>query len=177
MFFTPRELDSDRIRERHREIDFLAGVTSTNRSPDDTVRALVFTRLKEMVNAACKDVHEHVNKFIAHAATPGSRQKVSARGASLTLGHLYRSQAVLCKTANFIDVHLLTGNSHGFLAVPQYDQFVHIDKPLVAPGGIAMLRDVWDKYERETAEWGNWGISEFSREFPEGQEIHDPEAS
>ena len=54
------------------------------------------------------------------------------------------------------------------LPVPQYDQFAHIDKPLVTTAGIAALRDAWEAYERETDEWSNWGIKEFKFEFESG---------
>jgi hypothetical protein len=176
VFFIPRELDSDRLQERHEQIDFLAGVTAAHRSPDDTVRVVVFDRLGEMVNVACSDLHEHVNKSVAHAATPESRQRANAQSASLTLNHLYMAQAAICKAAAFLDLYLLTGSDHSLLAIPQYDQFAHIDKPLVTTEGVPTLREAWEKYGAETADWTDWGIDGFRREFPQEHENHDPQA-
>jgi hypothetical protein len=166
MVFTPPELDWERPQMRHEQIDFLSGVSAKHRSPDDIVSREVIEQLKEMVKKACNNIHIHVNQFIAHAATPESRHKVNAQNASITLGHLYNAQEAICKAATFLDLYLLTGHSHGLLAVPQYDHFAHVDKPLVTTEGIAMLRDAWEKYDAETTKWANWGIEEFGREFP-----------
>ena len=164
------ELDWERLQERHQQLDFLSGVSAEHRSPDDTVRTEVIERLKEMVGAACNDVRDHVDKFVAHAASPKSRRKVSPQGASVTLSHLYKAHAAICKAATFVDLYFLTGSSRGLLAVPQYDHFAHIEKPLVTTEGVATLRSVWEKYDAETAEWANWGIDGFCQEFPQGLE-------
>ena len=90
VYFIPEELDWDRLRDRHEQIDFLARVTPAHRSPDDTVCVAVIERLKNMVNTTCAEVHVHVNKFVAHAASPESRQTVNAdRNANHVEPHLH----------------------------------------------------------------------------------------
>jgi hypothetical protein len=150
---------------RHADIDALAGVAPENRCPEDAVRPEVMAHLKRKLLAACKDLHVHVDKFIAHAATPESRQAVAADTAAITLNHLYVAHEAICKVANFVDVYLLTGTSHGMLAVPQYNHFAYLDRPLVSREGISILRQTWDAYDKETHDWTLWGLEELRQEF------------
>ncbi len=102
---------------------------------------------------------------------------MNAQGASVTLSHLYKAHAAICRAATFLDLYFLTGSSRKLLAIPQYDHFAHIDKPLVTAEGIATLRDVWEKYDAETTEWANWGIEGYCQDFPQGKENPDPKAA
>jgi hypothetical protein len=166
-FCVPMELDSDRPRERHKQIDFLAGVAKECRSPEDVVRDAIFEHLKEMVDTACSGVRVVVDKFIAHAASPESRRTVSADDASVTFGHLHKAHEVICKAATFLDLYLLSGSSRHLLAFPTYNQFAYIDRPLVTAEGLTTLKTVWDEYGDETRKWAEWGIEGFRREFPQ----------
>ncbi len=163
-FFLPKELDCHLIEERHRQIDFFAGVSAEQRCPDDTVRPAVIECLKNKIVVACKDLRTHIDNFVAHAASPGSRQAVDADKIEITLNHLYGAHETICKVASFVSVHLLTGSSHNWLAIPQYDHLAYIDKPLVAHDRIRTLRETWDKYDKETCEWRLWGIEDLRRE-------------
>jgi hypothetical protein len=161
----PRELESNHLEERHAHINFLAGVSAERHAPDDGVGPVVMERLKEKVTYATKDLRVYVNKFLAHAATPGSRQVVEADNLRITLNRLYQAHKAICKVANFVSIYILGESSIGGLAHPIYDQFAYIDKPLVTAHGIAALRKVWDEYDKETHQWANWGIQEFQEEL------------
>ena len=156
VFSMPEELVWQRLKERHEEIDVLCGVAEKQRSPGDSVNPSVFDKLKDKIVGACQDIHDHVNKFIAHAATPGSRQSISADTTSITLKHLWQAHEAICRAANFIDVYLLTGSNHSFVPVPQYNHLAYIEKPLVDLARIRQLGDIWDKYEKETHHWQPW---------------------
>jgi len=176
--FVPIEIDSASSRDRHRQFDLLAGVDEKNRSPEDTVHASVFENLKRKVKGASKEVTVHVNKFIAHAATPGSREIVRADEAKITLGHLRTAHRCMCQTASFLDAFVLGNSAHTFLARPQFDQFKNIEKPLVAEKDIDALQKVWDEFEEECFRLGQWGLEDYKKEFgniqKEGKEPQTP---
>ena len=37
----------------------------------------------------------------------------------------------------------------------------YIDRPLVTTENIHYLDEVWKEYDKETHEWGNWGLDGF----------------
>jgi hypothetical protein len=117
------------------------------------------------VKGACKDVHFYVNKFVAHAATPQTRQAVNADNVAITLKQLWHAHEAICKVAAFVSVYLLTGTAYPFLPVPQYDQFAYIDRPLVGTENIPALREAWRSYEEETNKWSAWTVEEFLEEY------------
>lgn len=161
----PNSLDWLRVDERHRQIDRLAGVAKNKRSRKDAVRPECFGRLKKKLDV-CGKLSAYVDKFIAHAATPGSRALVKADELNITLGNLWEAHEAVCTVANFVDVYLLTGTSHGFLAVPQYNQFKYIDQPLIAKEVVARLHEVWHEYDLETHKWAAWGMAQFEAGKP-----------
>ena len=162
--YLPSELDVRGLKARHREIDVFAGVAPDKRGPGDTVRTEVFEKLKQKLMNASKDLHLHVDKFIAHAATFQSRQCAGADETRITLGHLYAAQDAICKVAGFVGTHFLTRSSHSMLPVPQYDHLAYIDKPLVTTDQIGAIQEAWHAYHRATHEWMAWGLDAFREE-------------
>lgn len=163
-FWVPHELDSDRVKQRHEQFDFLCGVSTAQRRPADAIRVEVLDYLMKKLKDKSEDVNLWVNKYIAHAATPVSRESAKADEVSLTLSHLWETHKVICQVSNFVDLYMLTNSGHGFLPVPQYNQFEFIDKPLVSSEGSEVLSQEWQEFHRETESWGSWGIKEFRQE-------------
>ncbi len=161
----PAELDSHSVRLRHEQIDTLSGVEAEQRAPNDTVRNEIFDCLIKKINDVSENIGLHVNKYIAHSATPESREYDNADDVKITLGHLWDVHKVICQVANFTDVYLLSRTNHSFLPVPQYDHFEHIDKPLVSTGGVEVLSKAWHEFHKETDSWGLWGIKELQKEI------------
>ena len=163
MFMVPQHLNWHRLEKRHKQIDRLSGADNSKRNPDDSICLECFVRLKKKLGV-CHEVRTYVNKFIAHAATPGSRASVNADDLTITLGHIWDAHEAICKVANFVSIYLLGGSSFGGLAIPQFDQFKYIDRPLVNAENIHNLRDEWERYDKETHKWGLWGLDEFEAE-------------
>lgn len=156
----------DRIRiglseSRHEHIDRLAGVGESDRSPDDQIPAAVFDTLIHRVTDACKDVSAHVDKFIAHSATPASRAVVNADELRLTLQHIEEAHRALCEVASFLVIYVLGDAMPGYLATPQYDQFQHIERPLVDKADIPKLDSLWLKLRDQYHDWSQWTMEEF----------------
>lgn len=169
-YFFPEHLAWERHEDRHGAIDTLAGVQPENRLQTDPVRPEVFDVLKKKIKDTCSNVSRHVNTFIAHAATPDSRGDVHPDEVAVTLGHLWDAHEAICKVVNFVSVHVLYGATYGGLPVPQYNQFKHIEKPLVAKQNVQQLVKVWQDYEHETQNWGLWSLDEFENEMKQFRE-------
>ncbi len=165
-YWVPHELVWERHEERHTQIDVFAGFSSDKRSPSDAVLPVVMERLKEKVRSVCEELRNHADMFVAHAASPGSRQAVNADAFNVTLDHLYKAHESIIQVANFVDSYFLGGGTHNPLAVPQYDHLAYIDHPLVTAESIAALHNVWDGYDKETHGWTQWGIAGFRQECP-----------
>lgn len=164
-YWIPSELDSHSVKIRHEHIDVLCGVKPELRKPSDVIASGIFEQLIARVKKASEEVNLHVNKYIAHAATPESRDYVKADEISVTLGHLWDAHKIICQTANFLDIHLLSRASHSFLPVPQYDHLEFIDRALVSSENVGVLSDAWHEFHRETDSWGQWGIKDLQKEM------------
>jgi len=161
----PDELCWFKHENRHERIDQLAGVQAQDRQPGDMVRKKVFDDLQRKVDGACEVVVEHVNKFIAHAATPESRATVGADEAGLTLNHLWQAHQHLCEVAGFLAIYLLGYSFPGPLPIPQYDQFKYIERPLIDASQVDKLQTLWRQIEKETQGWSNWDLDQYTKEF------------
>ena len=160
----PEELDWERHELRHQVIDRLACIDRKQRAPTDPIPPEVFGRLDKKMKDACRDVHNHVNKFVAHAASPESRVLVNADDNRVTLGQLWTAHETISKVANFVSIYILHGPGYGGLPIPQYDHLAHIERPLVSRDDVEKLAEEWRRYEEETQKWASWGLDEFDAE-------------
>ncbi len=141
-------------RHRHEVIDKLVRVRADQRQPDDTIPVSLFQDLLTKLDLACERIRIYANKFVAHAATPSSRKKAGVK--PLRLIDLKRANKCLCEIAAFLANHVLGSSFASGVAHPIYNQFEHIDKPLVATEKISELRGKWNEFSRETEGWGLW---------------------
>ncbi len=158
-----RDLDSYRPKARHEAIDRLCDVSEDCRSPGDHVRSEVLMKLKEEL-APCEQFKTYVDKFIAHAAAPGSRARVNADEIKIPLKRLWEAHEAMFKVAHFVGIHLLGDSIAQPLPFPQFDQFEHMDRPLIETEKMAKLSETWRQYEDETEQWLQWGLDEFFQE-------------
>jgi hypothetical protein len=136
-------------------MDALTGVDSSQRKPIDSVRPEIFEWLITRLNG-CQEIFDYVNKFFAHSATPESRAQIGADEIKITLGKILETHKVVCETAAFIGMKILYRSHGNFLAIPQYDQFEHFEKPWATEETVNKLRSFWDEYRRSTDEWAEW---------------------
>lgn len=161
----PAESDSHFIRLRHEQIDALSGVNAGQRMRGDAVQIKIFDYLIKKIEGASEGISLHVNKYIAHSATPESRKYEKTDDVKITLGHLWDAHKVICQIANFTDVYLLSRANHSFLIVPQYGHFKYIDKPLVSAVGVEVLRKAWHEFDEKTDSWGAWGMKDLQKDI------------
>ena len=164
-YWLPSELDSHSIRVRHDQIDVLCGVGAGQRSPNDAISAKVLDCLIKKTKDASENIGVHVNKFIAHSASPESRDVVNADEMKITLGCLWNAHKVICQVANFVDLSLVSRASHNFLPTPQFDNFKFIDRAFVSSENIDTLSTAWQEFKKEIEAWGLWGAKDLQQEM------------
>lgn len=137
----------------HDNMDVLCSVNAGSRQPGDVIAEAVFENLAVKL-ARTENICEHVNKFVAHAATPESRAQVDADSAKVTFAELWEAHEIICRMCQFIDCFLLRQNSHGFLVGGGDELFRYIDEPLATTERIPAIRKVWADYVKEAEDWG-----------------------
>ena len=155
---TRKCLESNKLHER---IDRLTDTKSSDRRANDTIQEDVFVNLEGKVKTACEDIKDYANKFIAHAATPESRAQVK----KITLNHLWEAHRNLCQVTGFIAIRILEDSCPAFLSVPQYNQFEHIERPLIDLGQVGKLRELWRQFGKDCHDWSQWTLDDYEREF------------
>ncbi|MEE9128430.1 MAG: hypothetical protein V3T84_00285 [Phycisphaerales bacterium] len=163
--YLPRDLVWQRYELRHECLDRLAGVPAGDRKPDDVIQESALINLHSKVASACRDVIGVATKFIAHAATPESRAVVSADDAGVSLDQIHAAHRSLCQITGFLAIYVLGDSCPGFLATPQFDQFVHIEKPLIDMSEVPRLERLWCQLDNEYRAWSHWGIDAYETEF------------
>lgn len=139
---------------RHEVIDRLTRTERGHRQRTDTIPKERFAYLAKLVKDSSTVVTNHVNKFVAHTATPSDRATVAL--AAITLAELWKAHEILCRVACVLATEFLGDSFSSRLATPLFDVFAHIGKPLVAePAHVNALRQLWEDFARETEKW-NW---------------------
>ena len=164
-YWLPSEFDSYSILERHKLIDALSGTAEDRRQPTDFARVEIFDFLITKIKAASTDISLHVNKFIAHSATPESREESNADDIKITLNHFMEAHKVICQVANFLDWAIVSGASHGFLPMPQFDHLKFIERGIVAESDRTRVHEVWTRFHEETGTWSSWGLKDLKQEM------------
>jgi hypothetical protein len=154
VFHIPRELDADSVARLHDDIDRLCGVTSVGRHEGDTVSNGVFDSV-EVRLAKTGPICEHVNKYLAHAATPESRATVKPNELAVTLAELWEAHEIICRICQFIDVYLLRQTSHSFLSIYPDNLFLYCDTPLLPQDRVAAVQARHAAYVSEISSWSD----------------------
>jgi len=164
-YFIPPDLDWEKHEERRCEWDDLAGIADGIRNTQDPPLDSIFAFLLKKIKTTSANINIHVNKFLAHSATPRSRQHVNADGISLTLNDLYTSVRTICEVASFISIYILGAHQISPLPIAQDEKFKYLDKPLVTPNDIIKLEAAWQSFESESHQWGSYTIEELFAEM------------
>jgi hypothetical protein len=165
----PSESCWEDLEDRHAKIDSLAGVSGKSRSPSDTINCKVFKNLLGKIEKAAEDVSEYVNKFLAHAASPESREKMNASNIGTTLADLLKAQQVYCEVAGFIAIVILGAESWSG-SLPQvingYDnKFQYLECPLIEESDKEKLANEWVTFDTKYHDWNQWMLDEYKQEF------------
>lgn len=148
----PQELDATPIHLRHAQFDYLSGKDPESRDPGDVIHEQVFERLKGRISSA-DAIADHVNVYYAHASTPESRQ---TRGLQQwNLDEAEDALRNLAETAELMSRWFINESMGPLLATPQFDQFQHLDRPLMPAPDMAPLHEEWNAFGDRSERWTN----------------------
>jgi hypothetical protein len=141
----------------HALFDQLSGVSEDKRKPTDVVsRKVPHVLYQWLDDPAIAKLNDLRHSHIAHA---GANTKSGAQS-GLTMADVTAAQRALFRTANAVSSLLLHHSTHSTaLAVPQFNQFVHWDKPMMSGDDIIQLHNWWDGHAKQHSEFAK-GIRE-----------------
>lgn len=145
------ELDWERIEETHQTFDRLSGNSPTTRQADDVIGEQIFIRLQGKLDT-CNKFKMYVDKFVAHSATPESRQIEDVDKTAITLKHLWDAQKTLFEVAEFISL-LVLYESHMPLALEKPSFYDYWDKPLFSENEAEFVNEIMNNLREETEKW------------------------
>lgn len=144
-------------KDIHRRIDSIAGVAMDKRSPDDLIPDNILKQFDDKLTSI-EELCKYVDKFIAHSATPESREVIPDEIED-PLGKILNAHKIICETASFIGNNLLFCGFGSVLHISQYGQFdqfdifEYLDEPISSKETVEKLRELWEKYRAETEQW------------------------
>jgi hypothetical protein len=164
-FEIPKDLDSETAAEAHASFDHLCGKTLDERDPKDKIQENVYSRLHEKLDT-CTDIIKYVDKFIAHAATPESRNFENIDKIEITLKNIRDAHRTIYEVAQFWSGFLFA-EDHVPLALEPPFMFQHWMIFSANDQDNERLKTVFNRYREETEQWRlegvknlwNWAVS------------------
>ncbi|WP_460118993.1 hypothetical protein [Pseudomonas sp. S2_C03] len=148
-YWVPIELHYELAMKRHKEFDWLSGVTANISRHDDLIREEIFDMLESRLERL-SSVIDHVNVEIAHAATEASREGRVLERWGLT--DAKQAMREIAEVAHVVGSWFCYSGAGTVLPVAQFDQFKHLDSPMFT-GDRAKLEAVWTEFDREAQQW------------------------
>jgi hypothetical protein len=138
----------------HKAFDELAVVTSNNRQRLDKIDLRIFHNLENLIQS-CEDIKKYVDKFLAHASAPATREELTDEQKGVTLDRLKAHHKTIYQVAQFILIKLLYETNLGGVPVPQYDHIENLDKSWSTTSNLSRIRKKWREYTKEVSGWGS----------------------
>jgi hypothetical protein len=140
----------------HKVMDKLCGVTAESRTPDDVPDASKLDSLLSELAKRGQNVHDWVDKYVAHAASPESRETLDPKHRTISLASLWIAERVVIRVANFVSFSFVSGHNVAGVPIPQFDQFVHLDQPFVQSSAFSAMHKAWDQHCEEINSCEKW---------------------
>jgi len=157
----------------HRVMDRLCGVEADNRSSCDTPDQNKLEWLLNELEGRGRNVQGWVDKFVAHAASPVSRQTLHLEQQSMSLAKLWLAERVVVRTASFVSHNFVNGTNIGGVPVPQFDQFAHLDGPFIHASALPAMHRAWRQHCNEISSCENWFWDSALADAPDVWKDHD----
>lgn len=145
----PPELDWMPSAKAHELFDRLSDVNVRN--PDDLIKDEVFLGLIKKLNSFWRLIN-HVNKYIAHSATPESRIEENSQIPLAKWKDIGDACKVIYEIANFLALFLSATDYIGLAMIPP-SIFNDDIQQIIIVDDIQVLKIEWEKYRAETESW------------------------
>jgi hypothetical protein len=135
----------------HHQFDRLSGVAPANRTREDRLPRTLLDRIEGWLNSSAADeLAEWSHVYLAHAGSAESRKALAE--AIITNDRITAVTRVLGRVTEAISAYLLFagGRSNALMPTAQFNQFEHLDRPVLQPDRLKSLRDLWDRLTVES---------------------------
>ncbi len=168
----------------HREFDRLSGTASDKRTRTDSIPKSYIDSLQQWItDSGAKDIVDWTHKYLAHAADQASRSLVDTAAIQPNLNKITEILRIFVRVSEA--VHALFLSAHGdTMPVAQFNQFEHLNAPLLTDAHLAEVRVRWDELTDERNEFSKNVLDDLlgppvtaqAEQGPSIQEVlHDPE--
>ena len=142
---------------RHKNFDSFSGTAPDKRKRSDRLKTAVIKKLKKELKV-CDEMRTYANRFLAHASDPESKTNLDELPKKITLNKFDECYRAITEVAWLISAITLYESGLGGVPTPQFDQLLHLDKPIVTSKNIKILHEFWTKRSSEVDEWElfNW---------------------
>jgi hypothetical protein len=121
----------------------------------------IFLFLREKLHTTCTNIIDRVNKFVAHASSPESRQRFDVDEHEVTFRHVKEAIMLICGITNFINEYFVSG--HGYIYFLPYlmpIDFSYLNAPLYDVADFKLAMKKWEEIVEESREWGCLDLSD-----------------
>lgn len=143
----PEEVGFGRCEKKHEFMDKVCDVAPNNRMRTDTISLPLLDSFVARL-AKCDSIRIHATKFVAHLATPESRDRTNSESDDIDLEKIYAAQMSLLEIAQFLTL-LLDDSLTLVSGIELDDPLKYLDRPIVDPVKMQLLRSRWEKYKEE----------------------------
>jgi hypothetical protein len=134
----------------HQQFDRLSGIDPGNRTREDRLPRALLDRIEGWLNTSDADeLAEWSHVYLAHAGSAENRKALAE--AIITNDRITAVTRVLARVTEAISAYLLFagGRSNALMPTAQFDQFEHLDRPVLQQDRQDSLRDLWDRLSEE----------------------------
>jgi hypothetical protein len=129
----------------HQQFDRLSGIAPANRKREDRLPRALLDRIEGWLNTSdAAELAEWSHVYLAHAGSAENRKALAE--AIITNDRITAVTRMLARVTEAISAFLLYagGRSNALMPTAQFDQFEHLDRPVLQPGRLEGLHDLWD---------------------------------
>ena len=130
----------------HQQFDRLSGIDPCNRQRVDRLPRVLLDRIEGWLNSSDADeLAEWSHVYLAHAGSAENRKALAE--AIITNDRITAVTRVLARVTEAISAYLLFagGRSNALMPTAQFNQFEHLDRPVLLPNQLESLHDLWHR--------------------------------
>jgi hypothetical protein len=140
----------------HEAMDRLSGVTPDNRSREDAPRIDKLEQLEWQLIEHGRSLKDYCDKYVAHAASPESRNSLKADHQSVSLAKLWLAERALVRVVGFVSLYIVNGSNFGGVPIPQFEHLAYLEEPFIQPAAMNAVKTEWDQHAKEIRSCDGW---------------------